>query len=311
MAIDHDVSDFRSVGAAVSNWGRWGAGDQLGTVNLITPERRAAAARLVRRGEIFDLGMPLDANGPQRGGNRFNPIHRMTSIPSDGARPDGMLVSDDIVSFPLQCATQWDGLTHVGYDDRLYNDVPASAVTAARGAERNSFHLVAPHLIGRGVLVDVAAAKGVGRLAAGMEITPDDLDDALAHQGVQTASGDILLVRTGWYQHFAAGDAGTFMSSSTPGLGLACCAWLYEHDIAAVAADNYIVEVLPSRQPPAMYPLHMVAIRDMGLTLGEMFNLEELAVDCQSDGVFTFLLVGTGLKVTGSTGTPLTPVVVK
>ena len=129
--MSDDLSDFRKVGAQLSNWGRWGEADEIGTVNFITAECRLAATRTVRRGVVFDLGMPLDANGPQRGGSRFNPIHRMTSIPMDGERPDGMLVSDDVVTMPLQCATQWDGLTHVGYDGFLYNGAPASSVTAA------------------------------------------------------------------------------------------------------------------------------------------------------------------------------------
>src|SRR6202000_436963 len=133
---------FRKVGAQLNNWGRWGETDEIGTVNFITTESRLAGARAGRRGVVFDLGMPLDANGPQRGGSRFNPIHRMTSIPLDGPRPDGMLVSDDVVMMPLQCAPQGGGLTHVGYDGFLYNGAPAASVTAARGAERNSFHHV-------------------------------------------------------------------------------------------------------------------------------------------------------------------------
>ena len=279
-----DPSDFRQVGAQLSNWGRWGEADEIGTVNFITAECRLAAARTVRRGIVFDLGMPLGANGPQCGGSRFNPIHRMTSVPMDGARPDGMLVSDDVVTMPLQCATQWDGLTHVGYDGFLYNGAPVSTVTASRGAERNSFHHLASLLIGRGILVDVAAVRGVSCLEPGEQVTPADLDAAVERQGIETHSGDIVLVRTGWYQHFARGHSATYMGPA-PGLGLACCAWLRKRETAAIACDNYALEVLPSRQPPAGYPLHMVLIRDMGMTLGEMFNLEELSADCNRDGV--------------------------
>jgi kynurenine formamidase len=306
------TEDFRTIGARLSNWGRFGEDDELGTLNFLTPACRTGAASLVRRGVSFDLGMPLDANGPQRGGNRFNPIHRMTSIPSDGARPDGMIVTDDVVTMPLQCATQWDGLTHVGYDGFLYNGVPASAVTAARGATRNSFHLVAPHLVGRGVLLDVAGLHGVDVLEPGAVITADELDAAAATQGVEVRPGDLLLVRTGWYRHFLVGDSETYLGAAAPGLDMSCCEWLHRQEVAAVASDNYLVEVVPTREPPpALYPFHMVMIRDVGMTLGEMFDLEELAADCRDDGVWEFLLAASGLKVTGSSGSPVTPVAVK
>lgn len=304
--------DFRTIGARLSNWGRFGEHDELGTLNFLTPDRRRHAASLVRRGIAFDLGMPLDADGPQRGGSRFNPIHRMTTIPSDGSRPDGMIVTDDVVTMPLQCATQWDGLTHVGYDGLLWNGVPASAVTARAGATRNSFHVVAPHLIGRGVLLDLAGFHGVDVLPAGQAVSAAELTAAADAQGVDVRSGDILLVRTGWYRHFLAGDSETYLGAAAPGLDLSCCAWLHEREVAAVASDNYLVEVVPTREPaPALYPFHMIMIRDVGMTLGEMFDLEQLATDCRGDGVWEFLLTAPGLKVTGSSGSPVTPVAVK
>lgn len=306
------TDDFRTIGARLSNWGRFGTDDELGTVNFLTPERRAAATALVRRGVTFDLAMPLDANGPQLGGNRFNPIHRMTTTPSDGARADGMIVTDDVVTMPLQCATQWDGLTHVGYDGLLYNGVPGSAVTTALGATRNSFHVVAPHLVGRGVLIDVAGLHGVDVLDPDFAITADDLDAAVAAQAVTVGSGDLVLIRTGWFRHYLAGDNGTYLGPTAPGLDMSCCEWLHRHEVAAVASDNYLVEIVPTREPaPALYPFHMVMIRDVGMTLGEMFDLEDLADDCRADGVWEFLLAAPGLEVTGSSGSPVTPVAVK
>jgi len=138
----------KQIGSRLSNWGRWGEDDSLGTMNFITAETRRAAASLVRTGALFDLGIPLDRQGPQRASGmlnsaRFNPIHRMTQLPTEEKWPEGEVESDDIVILPLQCATQWDGLAHIGYDKQLYNGVPTSAVTAAAGAERNSFHSLA------------------------------------------------------------------------------------------------------------------------------------------------------------------------
>jgi kynurenine formamidase len=304
--------EFKSVGAKLSNWGRWGEDDEIGTVNFITPARRAAAAALVRTGKVFALGMPFDANGPQPArGTRFNPIHRMTKLLTDASAPDGFSASDDIITMPLQCGTQWDGLTHVSYDGYAYNGVPNSAVTAVDGATRNSFPKVVSRLIGRGVLLDIAAAKGVQRLDFSQEVTADDLNAAESDQGVRAGSGDILLVRTGWYQHYLSGEMDLYLSQRSPGLGISACEWLHDREIAAVAADNFAVEVMPSTEPGTVVPLHLVLIRDMGMTLGEMFNLEELAADCASDRVYEFLFSGIGLDITGSVGSPVTPVVVK
>jgi kynurenine formamidase len=303
--------EFKALGARLSNWGRWGADDQLGTVNFITPASRVAAAALIKTGEMFDLGMPFDANGPQAGGLRFNPIHRMSRLLTDAASPDGMMVADDIVIMPLQCATQWDSLAHVGYDGFAYNGVPAAAITADRGATRNSFSHVAPRLVSRGVLLDIAALKGVERLDFSQEITAADLDAAEARQGVRAGSGDILLFRTGWYQQFLAGDSANYLSRRSPGLGISACEWLHDREIAAVAGDNFAVEVMPATEPGVGLPLHMVLIRDLGMTLGEMFNLEELAASCAADGVYEFLFSGIGIKITGSVGSPVTPMAIK
>lgn len=300
---------FRELGAKLRNWGRWGADDELGTVNFITPASRKRGSEAVRTGEFVGLGMPFDANGPQAGGLRFNPVHRMSMLLSDGEY-GGMAVADDIVIMPLQCATQWDSLAHVGYDSRAYNDVPYSAVTAVQGATRNSFPKVAQHLVGRGVLLDIPGLKGVGRLEPDYEVTADDLSAAAAKENLRIESGDIVCVRTGWYQHFLAGDSATYMAEPHPGLGLSTCQWLYDNQAAVIACDNFAVEVRPSRDPTGGLPFHMVAIRDMGLQLGEMFNLEDLAAACAGRNAWDFLFAGPGLKITGSVGSPVSPVAV-
>jgi Putative cyclase len=194
------MADFRTVGRELSNWGRWGAHDEIGTVNLITPERVAAAA-LARTGKVFDLGYTLGADGPQVGlGGRVNPVHLMSAT-GEPRFPDGGGYTDDFVFMPLQCATQWDGLAHVFYDDHCYNDVPASAITA-RGASRLGIDRLARGIVGRGVLLDIAALHGVEHLPAEQGIGPDDLDGAVRRQGVEVRAGDIVLVRTGWTQVF-------------------------------------------------------------------------------------------------------------
>jgi kynurenine formamidase len=300
------------LGKELSNWGRWGDDDELGTLNFVTPEKRVAAAQLVKTGKTFDLGMPFDKNGPfAAGGFRINPVHVMTFMPSDTAHaPDGMITADDMVIMGLQAATQWDSLAHVGYDGAFYNNVPAAAVTHVAGATRNSFAKCVEHLISRGVLLDIAGLKGVDRLEDRYEITAADLSAAEERQGVRVESGDILLLRTGWYRWFSEGDRERFMGDE-PGPLLDSCRWLYEREVAALALDNWACEAWPSPIPGANIPFHQVTIRDMGLTLGEMFNLEELSADCDGDGVWEFLFCAPGLKVTGGVGSPITPIALK
>ena len=235
----------------------------------------------------------------------------MTFMPSDTAQaPDGLITADDMVVMGLQAATQWDSLAHVGYDGLFYNNVPAGTVKTTGGATRNSFAKAVEHLISRGVLLDVARLNGVDRLEDRYEITAADLSAAEERQGVRVESGDILLVRSGWYQWFLEGDRAHFMGDEA-GPGLDTCRWLHEREVAALALDNWACEIWPSQLPGANIPFHQVTIRDMGLTLGEMFNLEALAADCEEDGVSEFLFCAPGLKVTGSVGSPITPMALK
>lgn len=300
------------LGKELSNWGRWGDKDELGTLNFVTPEKRVAAARLVKTGKIFDLGIPFGKDGPWlAGGFRLNPIHMMTLLPGDTpGSPDGLISADDMVIMGLQSATQWDGLAHVGYDGRFYNDVPSTAVNNFVGASRNSFDKVVTGLTSRGVLLDIARAKGVDRLEDSYAITAADLDEAEQRQGVRVESGDILLLRTGWMKWLHEGDKAHF-NGNNPGPFLDMCRWLHEREVAALAVDQWTGEAWPSPLKGVTIPFHQVVVRDMGLTLGEMFDFEALAEDCEQDGVWECFFCGPGLKVTGSVGSPVTPIVLK
>src|SRR5947207_1948816 len=189
------MTRVREIARRVSNWGRWGADDERGTVNFITPDVVCRAAACVRRGTVFSLGLLFGADGPQIGqGGRTNPVHTVTAIDGRlGADPDGPRYADDAVSMPLQCATQWDSLAHVYYDGRLYNGVPASTLGAA-GATRNAIDKLARGIVSRGVLLDLARARGVERLRAGDVITPADLEAAERAAGVRAERGSPALV---------------------------------------------------------------------------------------------------------------------
>jgi kynurenine formamidase len=308
------LDDFRALGDTLRNWGRWGEDDERGTLNLISPERLVAAAGLVRRGVVFDLGIPIGSAGPQTGHGRINPVHLMSVTHGQEVRRDGsagaMQWSDDYIVMPLQAATQWDALAHVFYDDQLYNGYPSSTITAA-GAERNAIDKIAKGVVGRGVLVDVPRHRGVQWLEEGDAIGPAELDEILAAHGLSLSGGDILLIRTGWWKRLTVERSRRTIAHGEPGLSLATAEWLHAHGVAAVAADNHTVEVLPSHARETDYPLHLVLIRDMGMTLGEWFDLEELADDCAADGVYEFLLTSPPLKVTRGVGSPLNPLAIK
>jgi kynurenine formamidase len=303
--------DFREIGKQVSNWGRWGSDDELGTVNLITPERVAAAAKLVKKGTIFDLGIPFDASGPQPGGGRINPVRLMSETGAQqDAFPGAFHYADDFVFMPLQAASQWDGLAHVYYDDQLYNGFPSSDV-GPHGAMHCSIDKLAKGIVGRGVLLDIAALKGVDWLEQGEVITPADLDAACERQGVTVGSGDILLFRTGWRTKFKQDKDPVSFMAGEPGIGLETPAWLNEHEVAVIASDNWAIEVLPGEVETELLPVHMVLIRDMGMTLGEILDLDELAADCAADGVWEFLLTGPPIKFTNAVGSPINPLAIK
>ena len=307
------MDSVRELAKQVSNWGRWGAEDERGTLNFITPEVVKRAAGLVRRGQVFSLGLPFGAEGPQIGqGGRVNPMHVMTAVDQKlpGDYPDGFRYADDLLVLPLQCATQWDSLAHVHYDGKMYNGFP-TGTTSSAGAAKNGIDKVGAGVVSRGVLLDIARLKGVPRIAPGTAISPADLEAAEQAQGVRVESGDVLLVRTGHLSVFTQdGDRVGYMRMM-PGLGVACAAWLHARQVAAVAADTNSVEVIPFEDPKTPLPFHLLCLRDMGLTLGEMFSLDALAEDCAADGVWEFLFTAPPLRVSGGIGSPLNPLAVK
>lgn len=301
--------DYKALGQELSNWGRWGPDDQVGTLNLVAPAHVVAAAAEVRRGAVFQLSIPIGKDGPQVGiGGRVNPVHLMSMGPSD-FDPHGLQVADDWIIMPLQSGTQWDALAHVGYDDKLYNGFPATEVGARTGARRLAVDAYSDKIVGRGVLLDIARLRGVPWLEPGTAITPDDLEEAERAQGISVGEGDFLLVRTGWRVRLLEQGREGWMGSE-PGLGIDCCRWLHARGVAAVGSDNWAIEVIPSESGD-MLPLHCVLIRDLGMPLAEMLDLESLAADCAADGVWSFLFVAPPLHISNAVGSPVTPIAVK
>lgn len=309
--------DIRELGKKVSNWGRWGDQDERGTLNFVTPQKLVRAAQLVRKGRAFSLSIPLDQNGPQQGsGVRANPVHLMSAVGADTPRTSQMLgpgagYTDDFIAMPLQCGTQWDALCHIYYDDALYNGYAANTVTTA-GAAKDGIDKLRDGITSRAVLLDIARLQGVDMLEPGYAITSDDLDAAARAQGVAIESGDILLVRTGAMGPWVREKSWSALQGRPlSGLHYSTATWLHQREIAAVATDTPMVEASPSGLEGLLVPLHMVAIRDMGLSLGEYWNLEELASDSAGDGVWESFLVAQPLWITGAVGSPVNPIAFK
>jgi len=308
------VASFEELLRTLTTWGRWGPDDEKGTLNYITDETRKRAARLVRRGKTFSLAIPIrHGSGPQGGGARINSLHLMTATGCDPtSRVDlgrNTRYVDDVLVMMVQGGTQWDALCHVYYDDVLYNGFAATQVDS-RGAHRGGIDKVHADFVSRGVLLDVARWRGVACLPAGTAITTADLEAVEAHQGVTLGEGDILLVRTG--QMSTVGDFVNWRAfhGKEAGLHWETAEWLHARRVAAVAADNSMVEAT-GQLADVRVPFHMLALRNLGLHLGEFWYLERLAADCAADGVWEFLLVAQALPIDGGSGSPVNPLALK
>lgn len=308
----------------INNWGVWGKDDEKGAANYITPERIVAAAKLIQTGKSFSLAIPIDASGPVHP-LRMNPHHTMALAGVDaaaGVAPDlgfgDFRFADDYIYMALQGSTQWDGLSHAWYGGSLYNGVPESAVRSAPyagGATKLGIENLKESLIGRGVLIDVVAYKG-GELPKGYSIRLADIQGALARQETEVLPGDIVLVRTGevprYYKLQTALERIMYWEEPQVGLASDVVPWIKEKQIAAIAADNVAFERMPNEDDPSQVaPLHGNLLRDMGVYIGEIWWLEELAADCAEDGRYSFFLAAQPLNVTGAVGSPLNPVAIK
>ncbi|GGG25355.1 cyclase [Rhodococcoides trifolii] len=327
MTVDHntptlDRTDPEGAIAAAAernrNWNRWGADDVRGTMNYLTQAHRAAAAALVRRGASFSLSQSFDMDGPQKGWRRrTNPVHTMLDTGTDAVAgvqgfPHGIGGADDVVSMPLQCSTQWDGLGHIFDHGVAWNGRPANEVVTSLGDGVTGIETVANGIAGRGVLLDVGRRFGTdGELPDGFAITTRHLESTMHAQDVAVGTGDLVLVRTGQLTRARRDGWGDYAGGAAPGLSFTTADWLHDSEIAAIATDTWGFEVRPNEFDVAFQPLHQVAIPNIGLFLGEMWDLDALAQDCAADGVYEFFLTAAPIPVTGAVGAPVNPIAVK
>jgi kynurenine formamidase len=304
------------------NWGRWGEEDALGTLNFIDARRRAAAAALARTGRAFSLAQELNWDGPQDGPRGpGGTVHTMTESGLDAAadaqgHPHGFGSADGVVFMPLQSGTHWDGLGHVFDSGVAWNGRDCDEVVTGTGDRITGIERQAAAFVGRGVLLDVGRVYGArGELPDGFAIRQEHLDGTIRAQGPGSAvgRGDIVLVRTGQLGRCRRlGAWGGFAAGPAPGLSFSTLEWLHGTEIAAAASDTWGFEVLPYEfAEHCFFPLHQIAVPQMGLPLGELFDLDELAADCARDGVYEFLLVAAPLPITGAVCGPCNPIAVK
>jgi kynurenine formamidase len=304
-------------GGGRSAWGLFGPDDNLGLVNLMTPERIAAAARLVRRGQLFCLDLPLGAISPALAAFRGTPRHHVL-------HPPGTAGFDDVYdNFYPQAGSQWDSLAHVGYaPDQMYNGATEREILAGT---RNTIEHWARHgMAGRAVLLDAERAlRDAGRPynpGVNVELTVEDLELARRQAGVEFAPGDIILLHTGfaaWYlQQPRETKARLHGNVAAPGVAHseAMCEYLWNSHAAAIASDTFAVEVFPPDRGAQAHPfgfLHNMLIGQLGLALGELWWLADLAEDCAADGVYEMFLVSTPMNAPGGIGSPANAVAIK
>ncbi|MBI4194997.1 MAG: cyclase family protein [Betaproteobacteria bacterium] len=313
--------DVHKAAKRLKNWGRWGKDDEIGTLNLVTPDHIVEAAKLVRKGKVISLALNYDQHGPQGGKSkypalgRFNPIHLMTRTGTDAY--SGVLDhrkirgTDDIIIMPLQCGTQWDGLGHIMYEDYMWNGYDCRNVTSA-GAQKGGIEKTKDRMVGRGVLLDVARAMGRKWLPDGFAVTSRILDFTEKKLKVEVRRGDYLIVRTGHVERkLADRNWDGYSGGDAPGLAFETLDWLRRKDVAAVVTDTWGVEVRPNESEDTNQPWHWIAIPIMGLTVGEIFYLGDLAKDCAADKRYEFMFVAPALPITGAVGSPVNPLAIK
>jgi len=281
---------------------KWGASDERGSGNHMRAESVLKAMRLVRTGEVIELGHVLGPNMPFFGTRRFD-VHTKRTFMNPQSNRRGSN-EELVVSEIGQVGTQFDGFAHQTHEDSMYNCIKVSEASTRNGFAKLGVEKVGT-LMGRGVLIDVAALKGVDMLADTYEITVGDLEQALERQRTVIQPGDVILIRTGWSRLWGRDNARYVRSC--PGVGVAAAEWLVRRDPMLVGADNWPVEVAPNPDPQLSLPGHQVFLVVNGVHILENLNLEELA----AKRVHEFAFVMQPLKIQGASGSTVAPVAIR
>jgi len=281
---------------------KWGAADERGSMNHMKPAAVLAATKLIRTGEVIELGHVLNNQIPFSGTRRFDMHPKRTFMNPQGNRRGS---NEEIVISEIgQVGTQFDGFAHQTHGELFYNCIKVDEVATRTGFTKLGIHNVGA-IITRGVLIDVAGLKGVETLPDTYEITVQDLEDALKKQNTTIQAGDAILINTGWHKLWARDNARYV--KSCPGIGIKAAEWLIAKDPILLGSDNWPVEVSPNPDPQLSLPVHQVALVVHGVHLLENMNLAELA----QKQVYEFAFMMQPLKIQGGTGSTVAPVAVR
>lgn len=280
---------------------KWGAGDERGSANHMKPESVRKAAALIKTGEVVELGHTLSGSIPFFGTRRFD-VHTKRTFANTA--PNNRGSNEEIVITEIgQVGTQLDGFAHQTHGNSFYNCFKVDETATRTGFTKLGIDKVGM-LMGRGVLIDVAASKGVEMLPDNYEITVEDLEAALKKQGTTLQPGDAIVINTGWGKLWGKDNARYV--KTCPGIGVAAALWLAEKDPMLLGADNWPVEVAPNPDPKLSLPVHQIALVVNGIHLLENMKLEELA----AKKVHEFAFMMQPIKVQGGTGSAVAPVAV-
>ncbi|MGQ0737287.1 MAG: cyclase family protein [Acidobacteriota bacterium] len=280
----------------------WGAADERGAANLQGPESVLRAARLIRTGEVVEMGRVLSSDMPMSATRQFD-LHtkRTTMNPQSNRRGS----NEELVIAEIgQVGTQFDGFAHQTIGDSMYNCFKVTEAATRTGFTRLGIHNVGA-IVARGVLIDVAGLKNVPRLSASYEITEQDLQQALSRQDVTLQRGDAVLIHTGWGTLWGPENA-TYQASN-PGIGVRAAEWLARQSPVLVGADTATVEVNPNPDRELSLPAHQIMLVVNGVHLLENLKLDELAVK----RAYEFAFVVQPLKIQGATGSTVAPIAIR
>jgi kynurenine formamidase len=281
---------------------RWGADDQRGAANRLTPAKVLEAKALIAKGTIYQLGRVYEAGIPM-----FGSRHYSIRIPQAFEMPgknEGVF-HDEVISGELgQIGTQFDGLGHLGIGELFYNGNQRREFAKPEGLTRLGIENVGP-IVTRGVLIDVARFKGVEQLPPTYEITAADLTGALQRQRTEVGAGDVVLIHTGWGSLWMKDNAK--FSATAPGIGLAAAELLVKEEVVVVGSDNWGLEVMPNPDPDLSAPVHQLLLARNGIYIHENLATEALA----RDNVYEFAYIFTPLRLKGATGSPGSPIALR